>query len=91
MSRIGSLTFSTDRDEELRKEAAVKALQQAKTIAEDLAKAAGLTIKKITKISYSPGGPIRPYRMEAMATARTPIEAGEISIEESVHVVFEAH
>ena len=91
VSRIGSLTFSTDRDEELRKEAAVKALQQAETIAEDLAKAAGLTIKKITKISYSPGGPVRPYRMEAMAAARTPIEAGEISIEESVHVVFEAH
>lgn len=92
VSRIGSLTFSTDRDEELRKEAAVKAVQQAKTIAEDLAKAAGLTIKRITKISYSPGGPVRPYRMEAMAAAvRTPIEAGELSIEESVHVVFEAY
>jgi len=92
VSRIGSLTFSTDRDEELRKEAAVKAVQQAKTIAEDLAKAAGLTIKKITKISYSPGGPVRPYRMEAMAAAvRTPIEAGEISIEESGHLVFEAY
>ena len=92
VSRIGSLTFSTDRDEELRREAAVKAVQQAKTIAEDLAKAAGLTIKRIIKISYGPGGPIRPYRMEAMAAAvRTPIEAGEMSIEESVHVVFEAH
>jgi uncharacterized protein YggE len=92
VSRIGSITFSTDRDQELRKEAAVKAVQQAKTIAEDLAKAAGLTIRKIIKISYSPGGPVRPYRMEAMAAAvRTPIEAGELSIEESVHVVFEAH
>ena len=92
VSRIGSLTFSTDRDKELRQEAAVKAVQQAKKIAEDLAKAAGLTIKKITKISYSPHGPIRPYRMEAMAAAaRTPIEAGEMSIEESVHVVFEAY
>jgi uncharacterized protein YggE len=92
VSRIGSLTFSTDRDQELRKEAAVKALQQAKTIAEDLAKAAGLTIRNMVKISYSPGGPVRPYRMEAMAAAvRTPIEAGEVSIEESVHVVFEAH
>jgi uncharacterized protein YggE len=30
--------------------------------------------------------------MEARAAAvRTPIEAGEISIEESVHVVFEAY
>ena len=92
VSRIGSLTFGTDRDEVLRKEAAVKAVQQAKTIAEDLAKAAGLTIKRIIKITYSPGGPVRPYRMEAMAAAmRTPIEAGEMSIEESVHVVFEAY
>ena len=92
VSRIGSLTFSTDRDEELRKEAAVKAVQQAKKIAEDLAKAAGLTIKRIIKLSYSPGGPVRPYRMEAMAAAvRTPIEVGEMSIEESVHVVFEAY
>ena len=92
VSRIGSLTFSTDRDEELRKEAAIKAVQQARTIAEDLAKAAGLTIKKITKISYGPGGPVRPYRMEAMAAAvRTPIQAGELSIEESVHVIFEAY
>ena len=91
VSRIGSLTFSTDRDEELRKEAAVKAVQQAKKIAEDLAKAAGLTIKKIIKISYSPHGPVSPYRMEAMAAARTPIEVGEMSIEESVHVVFEAY
>ena len=92
VSRIGSLTFGTDRDQEMRKEAAVQAVQQAKTIAEDLAKAAGLTIKKISKISYSPGGPVRPYRMEAMAAAvRTPIEVGEMSIEESVHVVFEAY
>ncbi len=92
VSRIGSLTFSTDRDKELRKEVAAEAVRQAKTIAEDLAKAAGLTIKRIIKISYSPGGPVRPYRMEAMAAAvRTPIEAGEMSIEESVHVVFEAY
>ena len=92
VSRIGSLTFSTDRDEELRKEAAAKAVQQAKKIAEDLAKAAGLTIKKIIKLSYGPGGPVRPYRMEAMAAeARTPIEVGEMSIEESVHVIFEAY
>lgn len=92
VSHIGSLSFSTDRDQELRKEAAVKALQQAKTIAGDLAKAAGLTIKRIIKISYGPSGPVRPYRMEARAMAvRTPIEAGELSIEESVHVVFEVH
>ncbi|MGW8222867.1 MAG: SIMPL domain-containing protein [Syntrophobacteria bacterium] len=92
VSHSGSLSFSTDRDEELRKDAAGKALQQAQEIAENLAKAAGLTIKKIIKLSYSSAGPVRPYRMEAMAAAaRTPIEVGEMSIEESVHVVFEAY
>ena len=50
VSHIGSLAFSTDRDEELRKEAAVKAVQQAKEIAEDLAKAADLTIKILERI-----------------------------------------
>jgi uncharacterized protein YggE len=92
VSHIGSLIFSTDRDEELRKEAAVKAVKQAMEIAENLAKAAGLTIKKVIRLSYSSAGPVRPHRMEAMAAAaRTPIEVGEMSIEESVHVVFEAY
>jgi len=90
VSRIGSLTFSTDGEEQLRKEAAVQALNEAKAIATDLAKAAGLTIKKIVKISYTPRGPAPLLRMEAMAAAaRTPIEVGEISLEETVHVIFE--
>jgi len=91
VSRIGSLTFSTDGEEKLRKEAAVQALNQAKDIAADLAKAAGLTIKKIVKLSYTPRGPAPLFRMEAMAAARTPIEVGEITLEETVHVIFEAN
>lgn len=92
VSRIGSLTFSTSKEEQLRMEAAVKALQQAKKIGSDLAKAADLKIKKIVKISYGPREPVRPYRMEAMAaTTRTPIEIGEIPVEERVSVVFEAN
>jgi len=92
VSRIGSLTFSTDGEEKLRKEAAVQALNEAKAIAADLAKAAGLTIKKIVKISYTPRGPAPLLRMEAMAAAaRTPIEVGEISLEETVHVIFEVN
>lgn len=91
VSRIGSITFSTDQEEQLRKEAAVRAVRQAKELAAELAKEAGLTIKKIIKLTYSPRGPVRPYTMEAMAaTARTPIEVGEIGLEESVNVVFEA-
>ena len=92
VSRIGSLTFGTDGGEKLRKEAAVQALNQAKEIAADLAKAAGLTIKKIVKISYTPRGPAPLLRMEAMAAAaRTPIEVGEITLEESVQVIFETN
>ena len=91
VSRIGSLAFSTDREEQLRREAAIQAVKQAKTMAADLATAAGLTIKKIIKLSYASRGPVRPYMMEAMAArAKTPIEIGELTIEESVNVVFEA-
>jgi uncharacterized protein YggE len=91
VSRIGSLTFGTDQEEQLKKEAAVQAVNQANSLAQDLAKAAGLAIRKIVKLSYTPRGPVRPYRMEAMAAAaRTPIEVGELTVQESVHVVFEA-
>jgi uncharacterized protein YggE len=90
-SRIGSLTFSTDKEDDLRREAAVKAVHQAKQIGNDLAKAANLTIQKIIKLNHTPTGPVRPYRIEAATAAtRTPIEIGEISIEERVSVVFAA-
>jgi len=92
VSRIGSLTFGTDKEEQLRTKTAVKAVHQAVKIADELAKAAGLTIKKVIKLSYGPRGPVRPYRVEAMAAAaRTPIEIGEITIEERVDIVFEAN
>ena len=92
VSRIGSLTFSTDGEEKLRKEAAVQAVNNAKDIAADLAKAAGLAIKRIVKLSYTPRGPAPLLRMEAMsAAARTPIEVGEITLEETVAVIFETN
>ena len=91
VGRIGSLRFGTDREEQCKKEAAVQAVNQAKSMGQDLAKAAGLTIRKIVKITYTPRGPAPVLRMEAMATAaRTVIEPGELTVEESVHVVFEA-
>jgi hypothetical protein len=90
VGRIGSLRFGTDREEQCKKEAAVEAVNQAKSIAQDLAKAAGLTIRKIVKVTHTPRGPAPVLRMEAMTTAaRTVIEPGELTFEESVHVVFE--
>ena len=92
VSRIGRLSFSTDKAEQLRRAAAAEAVRQARKTADDLAKAAGLTIKRIIKVNYIPAGPVRPYRMEVLkARARTPIEIGEIPIEERVTVVFEAN
>jgi len=89
--RIGSLTFSTDKEDEFRREAAVKAVHQAKQIGNDLAEAANLTIQKIIRVNHTPTGPVRSYRLEAATAAtRTPIEIGEISIEERVSVVFAA-
>ncbi|UCG13013.1 MAG: SIMPL domain-containing protein [Deltaproteobacteria bacterium] len=91
-SRIASLTFSNDNEKQLRKEAAAEAVRQAIKSAEILGKAAGLTIKRISKISYAPSAPVRPYRSEASFTAiRTPIEVGDISIEARVNVIFEAN
>ena len=87
--RINNLVFSTDREDDFRREAAVKAVQQAVQIAKDLAKAANLTLGRIINLSYAPTGPVRPYRVALMqAEARTPIEIGEIPIEERVTVVF---
>jgi hypothetical protein len=91
VGRIGRLKFGTDREEQLKKEAAVQAVNQAKSIAQDLAKAAGVAIRKIVKLNYGARGPMQPYRIERMAAgARTPIEPGALTVEESVHVVFEA-
>lgn len=92
VSHVNSLEFNTDKEGQFRREAAVAAVHNAQEIANTLAEAAGLTIKKIIKISYGPSQPIRPFRVEAMAAAaRTPIEVGEISVEERVRVVFEVN
>jgi len=90
---IGNLTFRTDREEEVRKEAAIQAARQAMANAKELAKAAGLTIKRIIKVSYGPRDPVFKYPAEAnvLAAAQTPIAIGEIAIEASVIVTFEVN
>ena len=94
VSRIGSLRFSHDGEEELRTEAAVEAVGQAVRTAQKLAEAADLKIKRILKVSYSPRGVIAPLseaRALQASGGRTPIEIGEIPIEASVTVVFEVN
>jgi uncharacterized protein YggE len=90
VSSIANLSFGTDKEEELTKEAAAQALKTAIMDAEALAKAAGLSVRRVVKISYDPREhlPVRALR-EAIAPVQTPISAGEIQIQASVHVVLE--
>jgi hypothetical protein len=91
-SRIGNLSFSNDKEEDLRKEAALEALKRAMRDAEALAKAAGLSVKRILKITYdSREHPTIVMREAAPAAARTPIAVGEIPVQVEVHVVFEVN
>jgi uncharacterized protein YggE len=91
--RIGSLTLSNDKEEQFRKEARIEALHDAVRSAEDLAKAAGLNIKRTLSISYTPR---RAYisRSVLVASSRdtaTPVEIGQIPIEATVNVIFEVN
>jgi len=90
VSRIGNLSFSNDKEEELRKEAGLEALKRAMRDAEALAKASGMTIKRILKITYdSREYPTIVMREAAPAAARTPIAVVEIPVQVEVHVTFE--
>jgi uncharacterized protein len=90
VSRIANLTFGTDRAEELSKEAAAQALKNALRDAEALAKVAGVSLKRITKITYDQreNHPVRAM-LEATAPVSTPITVGEIQVQASVQLVFE--
>lgn len=89
-SRIDSLSFSNDQEQEIRNKAAVRALQRARKTAEQLAQAAGMRVKRIVRISYSPPGPMRRFARMALAeSAPTPIEAGQLSLSATVNVEFE--
>jgi uncharacterized protein YggE len=91
-NRIDSVAFSHDQGEALRDQAAVKALKKVLKTAEKLAQAAGMTIKRIQRIEYSPPGASVQYTRAAFAEAGgapTPIEAGEFSVSATVRVMFE--
>jgi uncharacterized protein YggE len=90
-NRIGSLSFSRSDHDLLVKQAAAKALENAMDYGEELAKAAGLTIRRILYIQHAPGGTVYDYPVMAMAEERvpTPITPGQVSVESFVNVTFE--
>jgi hypothetical protein len=90
VSRVGNLSFSNDKEEDLRKEAGLEALKRAMRDAEALAKAAGMTIKRILRITYdSREHPTIVMREATPAAVRTPIAVGEIPVQVEVQVTFE--
>jgi uncharacterized protein YggE len=90
-NRIGSLSFGRSDMELLQKQAASRALENAMEHAEELARVAGLSIKRILYIQYAPGGSLYNYPETTFAEQRisTPISPGEITLESFVNVTFE--
>jgi len=94
-NRIENISFGSDKREEYRKEALVKAVQDAKGTAEIVANASGVKIVRILKISPSYEVPRPLYRefgaqkLAAMEAAPTPIEPGELTVTATVNIVFE--
>jgi len=88
--------FTHSQEEDLQRQAAVKALERARKLAEALAQASGLKVKRVVNISTRHG--IRP-REFALAKAavrsasdrdvETPIEIGDITFRANLTVTFE--
>jgi len=96
-NQIGGISFTVDKPEALKAEARDKAIADAKSKAESLAKAAGITLKKI--VSYSEGqdaGYPQPVFFDKMgvggaemrATAPT-VEAGSSEFVSNITITYE--
>jgi uncharacterized protein YggE len=89
-SGMGGLVFKSSREGEYEVEAAALAVKNARRTAAALAEAAGVSIRGVRQIQYSPRHPAPRFMAEArMADASTPIEPGVLSIEAEVMMVFD--
>ena len=90
---INGISFSVDQPDKFQNEARVEAIKDAAAKAELYAKAVGYKVKRIVTISEQEFYPQPPMpvmmRMQDMAAASTPIAAGEVSLAQTVNVVFE--
>lgn len=90
---INGIQFSIDEPEKFQNEARMEAIQDAAAKAELYAKAVGYKVKRIVTISEQEFYPQPPMpmmmRMQDVAAEATPIAAGEVSLTQTVNVVFE--
>jgi len=94
-TNINSLSFGTSNNDEYRRKALVKAVDDARKTAEIVASAAGVKILRISNISPSYSFPV-PLRRDfavtskmAMEAAPTPIESGELTVNANVNIIYE--
>ena len=94
-NRIDSVQLSTDKQAKYEGQALTLAVQNAKAKAEALAKASGVTVKKVLTISES-NVVERPYilaknelSMQDSAAKGSSIAPGQIKVETTVSVQFE--
>lgn len=96
-NQVGGIQFTIDEPKALEQEARVKAIDDARKKAEDLAKQLGLTIIKVVSFSENRGGSPIPYAYmdKAMgiggggAVPSPTIESGSLDVTSNVSVVFE--
>jgi len=86
--------FSHTQEEDFQIQAAVKALERARKLADALAQAAGLKVSRVVKISTSHGLRPREFALAKAAPGgrgevETPIEVGDITFQARLTVVFE--
>jgi hypothetical protein len=88
--------FSHTQQEDLQNQAAVKALERARRLADALAQATGMKVKRVTRMSTSHAMQPRFYAAPKAAPAAglerdvaTPIEVGDITYHSRLTVTFE--
>lgn len=91
---INGVSFSIDEPDKFQNDARIEAIKDAAAKAELYAKAVGYKVKRIVTISEQDYYPqpvpmMMQMRQQDMAAAPTPIAAGEVSLTQTVNVVFE--
>lgn len=91
---INGVSFSIDKPDQYQNEARIDAIQDAAAKAELYAKAVGYKVKRIVTISEQEYYPqpvpmVMQMRQKDMAAEATPIAAGEVTLTQTVNVVFE--
>lgn len=91
---INGVSFSVDQPEKYQNDARIEAIKDAAAKAELYAQAVGYKVKRIVTISEQEYYPqpvpmVMQMRQQDMAAESTPIAAGEVSLTQTVNVVFE--